>query len=65
MRFDLECACPTVADVDDAGVLSRSLHYALASGGQALQMNFRRLVRAVLAPHHTVNAKLRERGLTA
>ena len=41
VRFDFERACPAVTNVDDAGILPRSLDYALAPGGQAFQMNFR------------------------
>ena len=61
VRFDLEGAGPTLADVDDAGVLAWSLQHMAAVRGQSSQMNARRLVRAVLAPHHAENAEFGER----
>src|SRR5580698_3616393 len=63
VRLDLEGACPAVADVDDAGVLTRALQNALAARRQALQVNPRRLVGTVFAPHHAEDAEFRERGL--
>ncbi len=65
VRLDLEGAGPAVADVDDAGVLSRPLHHAAAVRGQALQVHARRFVGAVLAPHHAEDAQLGERRLAA
>ena len=65
MRLDLEGAGPAVADVDDAGVLSRPLHYAPAAGGQTLQVHARGLVGAVLAPHHAEDAQFGERGFAS
>ena len=62
MRFDFESAGPAVAYVDDAGILSRTLHHSLALGRQTLQMNARGLVGAVFAPHDAVNAELRQAG---
>jgi hypothetical protein len=52
----LEGAGPALAHVDDAGVLSRPLHHTIAFGRQALEVDAAGLVRAVLAPHHAVNA---------
>ena len=43
VRFDLERACPAVADIDDAGVLARALHHQLAARRQPLQMHARDL----------------------
>ena len=63
VALDLESAGPAVAHVDDAGVLARPLHDAIALGGQALEVDAARLVGAVLAPHHAVNAEFGERGL--
>ncbi len=40
-----------VAGIDDAGVLPRAHQHMGALGGQPLQVDPRRLVRAVLAPH--------------
>ena len=57
VRLDLECACPAVADVNDAGIFARTLHNPIALRGQPLQMDARRFIGAVLAPHHAVNAQ--------
>src|SRR6185312_8100707 len=65
VRFDLESAGPAVSHVDDAGVFSRSLNHELAVGGQPLQMHLGRLVRAVFAPHHAINAEFGKRWLAA
>ena len=62
MRFDLEGTSPAVADVDDARVLAGPLHYPAAACGQTLQVNARRLVRTVLAPHHAKYAEFGECG---
>ena len=61
MRFDLEGASPAIADVDDARVLAGPLHYPSAARGQTLQVNVRRLVRTVLAPHHAKYAEFGDR----
>ena len=37
--FDLEGAGPAVAYVNDAGVFARTLHHAIALGGQPLEVN--------------------------
>ena len=60
VRLDLEGAGPAVAHVDDAGVFAGPLHDAIAFGGQALEMHAARLVGAVLAPHHAVDAEFGE-----
>src|ERR1700674_5778799 len=65
MRLDFECAGPAVADVNDSGILPRPLHHQLAAGRQALQVNARRLIRTVLAPHHAEDAKFGPRGLAS
>ena len=65
MRLDLESAGPAIPDVDDAGILARSLDYAAAAGGQALQMDARRLVGAVFAPHHAEDAEFGEGRLAS
>ena len=65
VRFDLERAGPAVADVDDAGVLSRALHDALAARGQPLQVDARGFVGAVLAPHHAEDAEFGQGGLAS
>jgi hypothetical protein len=58
MRFDFEGGHEAVANVHDAGVLSRTLHHELAARGQPLQMDLAGLIGAVLAPHHAENAQL-------
>src|SRR5580658_1330656 len=62
VRLDLEGTSPAVADVDDACVFSRPLQDTFAAGGKALQVNPRRLVGTVFAPHHAEDAEFRERG---
>jgi hypothetical protein len=63
VRLDLEGGAPTVAHVHDSGVLAGRDDDALARRRQTLQMHARRLVRAVLRPHHGEDAKLHVRGL--
>src|ERR1700676_5232375 len=63
VRFDLEGARPAVANVDDTGIFARSLQHELAARWQAFQMHTRRLIRAMLAPHHAEDAKLGDRRL--
>src|SRR5579863_7238117 len=65
VRLDLECAGPSIADVDDARVLPRALHDATAARGQTFQMHAGRFVRAVLAPHYAENAELGDGGLAS
>src|SRR6516164_6411763 len=60
MRLDLEGARPPVPNIDDPGVLSRPLQHALAPRRQPLQMHARRLVGAVLTPHHAEDAQFGE-----
>src|SRR5512133_4301234 len=52
VRLDLERAGPHVANVDDPGILSGTLHHELAARRQAFEMYARRFIGAVLAPHH-------------
>src|SRR6266849_704541 len=58
VRLDLERARPAVADVNNAGILARPLHHHLAASLQPRQGDARRLVVALLAPHHAENAEL-------
>ena len=61
VRFDLECAAEPVPDGDDACVLLPRLHeHALPVARQGFQPRDGVLVRAVLAPHHRVDAHLGE-----
>ena len=61
VRFDLKRTRPAVADIDDTGILTRPLHHPAAVRRKPLQMHPRRLVGAVLAPHHAENTQLGER----
>ena len=65
VRLDLERAGPAVANVNDAGIFTRPLHHQLAARGQTFQVNARRLIRAMLAPHHAENAEFGPRGLAS
>ena len=65
VRLDLESAGPAIADVDDARIFPGTLHYAAAARGQALQVNARRFIGTMLAPHHAEDPQFGERGLTA
>src|SRR5581483_2008015 len=65
VRFDFEGAGPAVPDIDDPGILARALQDALAAGGEAFQVNARRFVGAVLAPHHAENAEFVESRLAS
>jgi hypothetical protein len=61
VRLDFESTGPTVSDIDDAGIFSRSLQDALAARGQPLQMDARGFVGTMFAPHHAEDAELGER----
>jgi hypothetical protein len=52
VRLDFERAGPAVANINNAGIFPRPLHDQLAARRQPLQVNARRLIRTVLAPHH-------------
>ena len=52
-----------IASVDDTGILAWSHQDRRAFGGEALQVDPRRLVRAVLRPHHPVEGELEGVGL--
>src|SRR5208337_4479044 len=65
VRLDLECASPAVADVDDAGILARPLHHQFAARGKTLQVNTRRFIGAVFAPHHAEDAEFGPRGFAS
>src|SRR6185295_11231359 len=60
VRFDLECSRKTASDVDHAGVLTRPLQHAVAACRKLAQVDPRRLVRAVLGPHHREDSQLGE-----
>ncbi len=64
MRLNLERAGPAIANVNDAGILPRPLQYAPAVYWQPLQMNPRRFVGAVFAPHHAEDTELGQRRFT-
>src|SRR5690606_2006566 len=52
-----------VADVDDAGVLAGTDEHPVARRRQPLQVEARRLVRAVLGPHDRVHRQLEVVGV--
>src|SRR5579859_4925126 len=65
MRLDFESARPAVANVDDSRIFAGPLQNEFAARGQPFQMDPRRFVRAMLAPHHAEDAQFGERGLPA
>ena len=65
MALHLEHDCEPVADIDHAGVLARPLDHPRRLRRQRAQVDFRRLVRAVLVPHRRENAELGDRGFAA
>jgi len=65
VRLDFERAGPAVANVNDAGIFTRPLHHQLAARGQTLQVNARRFIGTVLAPHHAEDAEFGPRGLAS
>ena len=52
----------TVADVDDTGALTRADEHPRRLGREPAEMHARRLVRAVLGPHHGVHRELERRS---
>ena len=65
VALHLEHAGKPVADVDDAGILARSLDYPGRLGRQGAQMHLRGLVRAMLVPHRREDAELGDGRLAA
>ena len=58
VRLHLEHRAETIPDVDRAGVFARPLNHLRAGRRQASEVNARRLVRAVLRPHHADDPEL-------
>jgi hypothetical protein len=58
VRFNFKRDSVVAADIDDAGVFSRTLQHQRAASGELLQVNARAFVGAVLAPHHTEDSEL-------
>jgi hypothetical protein len=58
VRLDLEGDSGSVAEVEDAGVLARSLEDALSCGRQPLEQRRRVLVAAVLRPEQGEDREL-------
>jgi hypothetical protein len=63
VRFNLERDRPAVADLHNAGVVpdpgEHPLPHRLGGGvREVAQVHLRRLVRAVLAPHHRIHRQL-------
>src|ERR1700730_2147656 len=65
MRLNLESACPSVANIDNAGIFSGSLNYKAAPCGQSFQVYARRFIRTMLAPHHAKNSQLCDGGFAS
>ena len=65
VAFHLEDHGLTVADIDDTGVLARSLQHARAFGRQGFQPFLGGFVRAMLVPHGREDAELGEARLAA
>ena len=64
MAFHLEDRRLAIADIDDAGVLTRAADHPRGLGGKPLQMDARGFVRAMLRPHDRINAQLGQVRLT-
>ena len=58
VALDAHGHCDAVAHVHDACVLARAHQHPRRIGGQACKMPTRRLIGAVLRPHHCVHRKL-------
>src|SRR5690606_22157126 len=70
VAFHLERDGPALADVDDTGVLAHAdeeafLHLVVDLLAELTQVDLRRLVGAVLRPHHRVHGELAGSGATA
>src|SRR6266542_869094 len=65
MRFNFKGGTPTVADVDDAGILARRHNDALAADRKPAQMDARGLIGTMLGPHHRKDAQLDKGGFAA
>jgi hypothetical protein len=65
VAFDLERDRLALAEVDDAGVLARSLEDARRVGGEALQQPRGVLVRTVFRPEQREDGELEMVGLAA
>src|SRR5262245_36190077 len=63
VRFDLEDRAPAVANVNGAGILTRTLNHPRTSRRQRLEVDARALVAAVLGPHHREEPELEQVGL--
>src|ERR1039458_7533078 len=57
VRFNFERAGPAISNVDDAGIFARPLQHQFAARGQTLQVNARRFIGTMLAPHHAEDAE--------
>src|SRR5207245_10641599 len=57
VTFDFECDCPTVTNINDAGVFfARSDQYVRTSSRKFFELFTGVFVRAVLSPHHGKNS---------
>ncbi len=65
MALHLEGDDHAIADIDDAGILPRTVDDAGPFGRQGLEMDLRRFVRAMLVPHRRNDAEFGEAWLAA
>ena len=64
MALDANSHANTVTGIDNAGTFTRTDEDVVALRGQALEVHARRLVGAVLRPHHAVEGELHVVGLS-
>jgi len=58
MRFDADSGSNAIANIDNASVFARTNEYPRSFSGKTLEMNPRRLIRAVLGPHDREHCQL-------
>jgi hypothetical protein len=63
MRFDADGSGDAIAHIDNAGIFARTNKHPRSFGGKTLEMNPRRLVRAVLGPHDRKHRQLEMVGV--
>ena len=63
MRFDADCSSNTVAHIDNTGIFARTDEHPRGFGRESLEMNARRLIGAVLGPHHRKHRQLKVVGV--
>ncbi|CAB4347493.1 unannotated protein [freshwater metagenome] len=63
MRLDANGSGNTVADINHTGIFARTDEHPGGFGRKSLEMNARRLVGAVLRPHHRKHRQLEVVGV--